>query len=535
MSNTSLSISSFKSLSSEDNDIEKNGYEVIEETIEDNFPEIEYFEEDQKTIPLNLEKIDSEIANILKEATKSTGTSVEMCFMSFLNVLNVAVVAQANVDTRLYKTPINLFLLNIAESGERKTTVNDLFIIPISNWKKELEKKYKSQVRQHIKDFAIWEEKNRLLKYNREKRGGMSEADEELFKELISSEPKTPQLSKIAVDDFNIPSLKNFINKNPLAITNILTDEGGKILSGDFFKKFGVEFMTLLNNMYDNKSMSSTRVGSGDVTIENKRLSVLIQIQPKFFQNSYKNNEMMKEIGFVGRFLTCISPKMAGTNERQIPINFKRNDSFYMNIFYKRIEKLISKKINYFKDENEDGTFEVLNEIDCPFLTFSDEAFEIWRQFLNHLEERLGRGGEYKPIKEYIGKSGSRCARIAANFHLFFELDEHTQISAKTMSEAIEVEKWGIQQHLSLHQNETSQISYHAMILLNDLKINFRENLYTYFKIMPHHYRKFTKRKNADLRDANTRTIALNKLIENKYILCTDQTNVYKFNPKLFI
>ena len=87
------------------------------------------------------------LAAAVTEAHKATGAPIALAAQSALSVAALAVQGHADVETLGGISPTSLYALTIAKSGERKSTVDGLFMRAMKDFEREKAREYPAKER----------------------------------------------------------------------------------------------------------------------------------------------------------------------------------------------------------------------------------------------------------------------------------------------------------------------------------------------------------------------------------------------------
>jgi hypothetical protein len=501
-------------------------------------PTLQYLDQDRKSIAFPLSDMPTEIQLLLLEAAEITKTSIEMCAMPMLHVMNTAVMAHANVKIdNFYKVPINLFIINVADSGEGKSPVDKLFSKPLREWETRLDIKHDIDMKRYLGQKERWNVEMNHINDKFKKTTTLALDDLNEFEKKKEEEPVKPEQTMIAVGDFNGASLRKQAKINGLPIMSIKTNEGGSIFCNERWKREGTEVTTNLNSFFDDESITVTRAGDGITKLVGKRVNLFIQIQEDLLNRAFKTNSDMHTNGFIPRAILCFPPEMKSERsfkKRNEPLSFK-----WINYFYNLIEPWTHKKIPLKEFKLEDGSIKILNQVDLPSLELSDEAREIWEITAEDNCKKTSKDGEYRNISSCAVKSGDRMLRIAATLHLSLGHDICIPIGIELMRAAISIESWNLKQHIQMtargKENKENHISA-ALVLFEALKKLFPpKDLESdlLFKISSGVTARLPKNDFVNLRSKKERKIQLDVLVNSGYLIKGNDDLTFKFNPEI--
>jgi len=370
-----------------------------------------------EALPKTLSSFGAEFSKNLQVADSIVGTNL-------ISIASLLTQDKANIHIGYRKIPINLFTLIVADSGERKTTVDRILLEGI----REKEKR----------DF------NEL---------GL---DSSINPKILMQEPTMEGIAT------QFESGRNSLG--------LFSDEGAKMIGG---YSMGKQMSTAghLSNLWDGNPIERTRFQKKPVrgpahispTLFNKRLSACLMVQRPVFHRVWKNS-FLQEQGLLARFLICQPLPLAGTRIHSIG------------------EK--NTELEYFKFAFDERVFELLEELDLPKeraqfygecppmrkLILSDESLEMYIEFCNEVERDLGVGGIYHPIKAFAAKIAEQSLRIAGVFTLF-ENSCAAVIDQGMYEKGITISRWYLQEVVRISKNGVVEdVSRHQQEVLNILK-----------------------------------------------------------------
>ncbi|WP_116995088.1 DUF3987 domain-containing protein, partial [Klebsiella pneumoniae] len=169
------------------------------------------------------------------EIVQHTHAPLPMVAAEMLGVISLA--CQNRIDVcRLnnLRSPTSLFIVTIAESGERKSTVTKLLMKPIYQLEERLFDLYKQEIikwRYNVKIFKA-EEKALMSKLKSEIRGGKDPTiTRESLSMLQDSYPVEPVRYKLTFNDTTPAAIKEYLCGDWRSV-GILSDEAGTIFNG---------------------------------------------------------------------------------------------------------------------------------------------------------------------------------------------------------------------------------------------------------------------------------------------------------------
>lgn len=341
---------------------------------------------------------------MVDEVAANVQAPKEMALMGGLSA--VSVVCQGLMDVvkpNGQKVPASLMLLTISESGERKTSSEDVFMDCIREYEELKVFEYQKSFAQWQARMKIWSAKeSELLKSIRkiQRHGGCTE---ELEGEMVShqrGQPERPRRFKMLYNDATPQAL--FLGMyQDIPSAGLVSNEGGGILNGKAFSDF-----TKINSIWSGGTITVDRVSAESFNLSRARLVVSMMVQPKVFSDYLsRKGEQARAVGLLARFLTCKPKSIRGARLMGgFSSSWQR-----MEIFKKRIFELLDRNANAFLN----GNF-VKEEV-----KFSAAASVLWRDAYNEIELGLRRDGRFERMPDFATKMADNIARIAALLHYF--------------------------------------------------------------------------------------------------------------------
>ncbi len=365
--------------------------------------------------------------NAIMEIQRNTQTPFPMIASSMLGALSLVI--QDKVDVRRMEGltgPCSLFLLTIAESGERKSTVDKLFIKPIRDFEASQAIAMKPELEKYRAENAIWKEKRKgiLLAIRANTKQG-EEADvpdlEQALNELEANEPIEPKVPQLIINDATPEAIAYDLYKEWHS-AGIMTDEGTVALAGRTTHN-----LAMLNKYWDGDPFHVRRKTATSFIVKDARLTISIMVQPKTFDNYLcKQGSLARDNGNQARFLVSQPYSTQGTRFIQ-----NSNPSWQnLTVFQNRLSEILNSTLPDASNNTSGRTM----------LKFSPEAQNSWIYFYNRVETDLISGGYLDDVKDGASKIADNLARIAALFH-YFEGNQG-DISLDTMDRAAAVCEW---------------------------------------------------------------------------------------------
>jgi putative DNA primase/helicase len=334
-----------------------------------------------------------------------------MVAMSALGAASVAVQGLVNVQrAEGLVGPTGLFLLALALSGERKSTIDNRFSSPIRKYELDEAQRGEPVVAAFKANLAAWGAKKRGLETKIEKNskeGKPSDDAEEKLRRLTQDEPKAPRMPLLLYTDATMEALAFGLGKIwPSAC--IQSSEAGSVFGAHAMNKETImRTLSLYNVIWDGGSIRITRRAiGGSHWVKNARLTMNLQMQPGMFLDFMKTDRgLSRDSGFLARTLIAYPSSTQGTRRfREPPTSWPA-----VTKFNKRITALLNEPLNI----DEDGG---LNPV---VLALTSEAKKAWIQFHDQIEGELAIGGSLCDVRDVASKIADNACRMAAIFQVF--------------------------------------------------------------------------------------------------------------------
>lgn len=316
-------------------------------------------------------------------------------------------------------SPVSIFGITIAESGERKSTIDNLLAKPIIEFQSASEIKHESDLTSFSISESLWEEEEKIFKSEFKRQAKNSECTEKIKQKIVElhhKKPQKPKSIKLIYENTSTNTLKVKIHENSKSAA-LWSPEGGTIFKGQ-----ALSDLASLNKMWDGALITVDRSSSESFHLQNANLTISIMVQRHIFDGFIKKHgEEARSTGFFARCLISEPPSTQGYRF----IDSSEIIWHHLPIFQERIKEII-KQGSHTSPETHKKT-----------LSFSHEAKQIWIDEFNRIEELLSPGQDYSEIKDFASKIGENIARLAAIFHIVN--GESGDISVKSTKNAIAV------------------------------------------------------------------------------------------------
>lgn len=329
---------------------------------------------------------------------------------SALAALSLA--AQAHIDAKRAERlqgPVGLFLLTIADSGERKSTCDGYFVSAIRQYQDEQAEAMKPAIKRHDSDLDAWTaERDGMLSAIKDagKKGKPTDKLRADLADLQHRKPEPPRVPRLLLGDETPENLAWGLAKHwPSA--GVVSAEAGIVFGAHGMGKDSVmRNLGLLNVLWDGGSHSVGRRTSESFTVKGARLTVALQIQEATLRSFFdRSGALARGTGFLARFLVAWPESTQGHRPfAEAPPNWPHLDAFH-----RRIAAILANPVPI----DDDGA------LSPALMMLAPEAKAAWVAFHDAIEMELSSGGELYDVRDVASKSADNAARLGALFQIF--------------------------------------------------------------------------------------------------------------------
>ena len=327
----------------------------------------------------------------------------------------------------------SLSTITISDSGERKTTVDNLFTSAILEYQAEQDSAYHKELAEFKNAEEIWRIKHRSITKQIERAFSNGESTDQIEEVLAShdkSRPDRPRRTKLIYNDATPAAFIHGLHVNSKS-AGIFDDEAARIFCGPLVDDLG-----LLNKAWNGSDIHVDRRTSECFTVKDVRVTSSFMIQePVFCRYMERKGDQARGIGYLARCLVSRPESTMGTRF----INGYPSNLEFLAEFHRRVRDLLEQAST---DENG-----ITRE--RTVLHFSPDAQTEWVSIYNQIENNINPGGVFCESKDYASKVAENIARVAAVFHVFEGYGSNL-ISLETLRSATTVVLWYAQEFIRL-------------------------------------------------------------------------------------
>lgn len=360
--------------------------------------------------PYPLDALPSAVRKAVEEVQGFTQAPVPIVASSALAALSIAI--QSGADVRRadkLSGPTSLFLLTIADSGERKSTNDGLFTTAIREFDRQQAELAKPDIARYQADLEAWESEREGIKAkirDEAKRGKPTGPYKEALRKIESDKPEMRRVPNLLRGD-DTPEKLAYVLAREWPSAGVASSEAGSILGAHGMGKDSMmRNLGLLNILWDGGALPIGRRTSESFTVRGARLTVALQVQEATLRTFFDRSQgLARGTGFLARFLIAWPESTQG--QRQ----FKEAPAHWPALadFDTRLAAILARPVPI----GEDGT------LTPAMLTMTPEAKAAWIAFHDVIEAELRTGGELYDVRDVASKTADNAARLAALFQIF--------------------------------------------------------------------------------------------------------------------
>jgi len=373
------------------------------------------------------------IRDAVREVAAFVQSPLPMVASSALAALSLAGQAHCDVVRADRLTgPSSLFILTIADSGERKSTCDSFFASAIRAYETEQADAGRETAKRHAAAVTAWEAKVSGVKEKLRQQAAKQESTsrmEAALCDLELSKPEAPRVPRMLYADATPEALAHGLAKQwPTA--GIVSSEAGTVFGSHGMSKDSVmRNLAMLNTLWDGAALHIDRRTSESFAVRGARLTVALQVQEPTLREFFRQSgALARGTGFLARFLVAWPESTQGHR----PFVEAPHSWPALSRFSQHINALVRRDIGM----QETGM------LVPPLIGMTPDCRRAWIEYHDAIESELADGGELYDVRDVASKSADNAARLAGLFQL---LAGGGLITLESFASAARVAAW----HLS--------------------------------------------------------------------------------------
>ncbi|MCQ4235276.1 YfjI family protein [Pseudomonas stutzeri] len=358
------------------------------------------------------------LKEFIVEVAETTQAPLELVLASALSTISM--LCQPLIDVKRSENmigPISLLIIIIAISGERKSTVESIFLEYIRKYVREALDLHRRELLSWSIRLEAWEAKKRKIIKDMSNTLESENEYQILESTLLrhqETKPERPRAFNPFYEDSTTAALmKGMAQDMPWAA--LMSSEGISVLKG-VFNDYGK-----INALWTGSPIEVARSSTEGCSLNDARLTIGIMIQPDILRDYLeKKGDKARSVGLLSRALVFHPNSTQGTRF----INDRSINKETLARYNSRAHSLLEKCMNRLRNTSTEK----------QIISLSTSATAHWDETYNKIESELNEGGMYERSKDHASKLSENIARVAALLH-YFEFGNET-ISLESLKSA---------------------------------------------------------------------------------------------------
>lgn len=319
--------------------------------------------------------------------------AIALCAQPFVNVL---------LDGRCI--PTSLFLLTVGESGDRKSSVDNVASKPIQEHQKKLLSLYTRDAQIYKNNLEIWNKKRKSIL----NQTNLAEIETNL--QNLEEEPTPPLKPIILMEEPTYEGLVKLFQVGQPSV-GLFSDEGGRMFGGFSMDKQNLlKTACGLSSLWDGKPITRIR-GEEAIILYGKRFSTHLMIQEIVLENILNNPILMTQ-GLLARCLVVYPVTLAGQRSYQ-ELDPYQDEA--IQAYHSQMAQILDVPLPL-----QGASKNILNPRN---LELSSPAKRFWKRFHDDVEKLLSENQNYFSERRSATKTAEQALRIAGTLTIFNDIN----------------------------------------------------------------------------------------------------------------
>jgi putative DNA primase/helicase len=364
-----------------------------------------------------------------------------LCCQSVLASASLA--AQAHFDVMLpwgQKKPLSLFLLTVAESGERKSGVDDVVLGAAKAQERQEMEAYAIEQKCYEAEFVQWKEvsdaANKAVAKASKSQAASDYAAEAKYS--CPDKPEAPIMPLRFVTEPTVEGLYKLMMASQPSI-GLFSDEGGLLIGGHTLNSDNaLKTMARWCKLWDGAAFDRVRAGDGSGVLYGRRLAMHQLAQPEVMA-LLLGDRMANGQGLLARCLVAWPESTIG--KRHIA-------SFEQPKERQEVKRLFAHLQILTEAAPRTGSSE--QELDPIELPLSDAAKQMAINAMNHFETLMQAGNDLSELRDRASKALENACRIAGVLTAIEDGMSARSIDAERLGRALDMIDWYLKETLRI-------------------------------------------------------------------------------------
>ncbi len=393
-----------------------------------------------KAAPYPVEALGEVLGSAATALHQTIKAPVTLCCQSVLASASLA--AQAHFDILLpwgEKKPLSLFLLTVAESGERKSGVDDVVLGAAKAQERIDMDAYLDSLNYYEDECSLWKDNSDAANKAVAKAKNQTASDYAANdKYQVGAKPESPIMPLRFVTEPTVEGLfKLMVIAQPSL--GLFSDEAGLLIGGHALNSDNaLKTMARWCKMWDGSAFDRVRGGDGSAVLYGRRLSMHQLAQPDVMA-LLLGNQMANGQGLLARCLVAWPESTIGS--RHIVIFEQPRDRPELKQLFANLKTLTEADPRTGNNEQE------LDPIELPL---DENAQQMAISALNEFETLMQSGNDLSELRDRASKALENACRIAGVLTVIEDGLAATVIDGDRLERALVIIKWYLNEALRI-------------------------------------------------------------------------------------
>jgi hypothetical protein len=376
------------------------------------------------------------LAKAVRAIHKLTQAPEAICCQSVLAVAALATQGHADVETP-HKTrkPFSLYLLSIAESGDRKSSADSYALTPVKEYEADLKKQHALELETFRAEYAAWESQKKQV-LNKKHPDGKAKAQALMD---LGPAPQPPLLPMLLCAEPTWEGLTSLL-KDGQPSQGLFSSEGGQFIGGHAMNKDNrLKTVAAMSSLWDGNPISRVRKSEQASVLAGRRFALHLMVQPKVANHLLADSDL-EDQGVLSRLLIVAPDSPVGTRTYTEPDPL---DLQAVEEFKEAMLAIFNHPLPLAEGQR--------NELEPRPLPLSEEAKSEYAAFVNKIEKRMAsNGGDLYEVRGLVNKMPEQALRMAGVLTLVRDM-EATEIGQEELHHGVELAEFYTAEALRLY------------------------------------------------------------------------------------
>ena len=359
---------------------------------------------------------------------------------SVLAAASLAAQSQASVRIDGRVIPLSLWLLTVADSGERKSATDEPALSAVREFERECMDAYTAAMVAFSAELHAFELAKKALERSAMKKGANREG---LTRELlaIGPPPVGPAEPLMIGSEPNLEGLQRMMLRGANSL-GIFSSEGGGFFGGHGMNPENVRRNAAgLCRFWDDGTGDRIRAGDGATKFRGRFVALFLQLQP-VIASQVLSDEILSKQGFLARCLIGWPEGTAGTREYR---EESLTDDAAMRAYHAAMGRLL-RQPRPLREGSRD-------ELEPRPLTLDEQAKRVWIAIHDSIERDMGPRGALATVKPWASKAAEQILRVAG---VLAVIEGAGRVTAALVERAELIVRWHLSEIVRLQGTATT-------------------------------------------------------------------------------